>query len=98
VRDHLATVADEARCFLAHQHQRVVQSVLALFPDQVRAHVTGGAAGVEPELIAPILDIVDGVAVLDEKHAGKQPDWTFADTYSGQSPADRVDQGQGEDL
>ena len=98
VHDRLATVADEARCFLAHQHQRVVQSILALFPDEVRAHVTGGAPAAEAELIAPILDIADDVAVLDEKHAGKQPDWTYDDTYSGQSPADRVDQGQGEHL
>lgn len=89
VEDHLATVADEARCFLAHQHQRVVQSVLALYPDQVRAHVTGGAPAAAAELVAPIVDIVDDVAVLDERHAGKQPDWTYDDTYSGQSPADR---------
>ncbi|MGH9151608.1 MAG: NADH-ubiquinone oxidoreductase-F iron-sulfur binding region domain-containing protein, partial [Acidimicrobiales bacterium] len=98
VQDHLATVADEARCFLAHQHQRVVGSVLALFPDEVRAHVAGGAPAAPDELVAPIVDIADGVAVLDARHAGKQPDWTYADTYSGQSPADRVDRGQGEHL
>ncbi|MDQ1566712.1 MAG: hypothetical protein QOF96_1592, partial [Actinomycetota bacterium] len=31
-------------------------------------------------------------AVLDEGHRRKQPDWTFGDTYSGQAPADRLDQ------
>ena len=98
VQDHLGTVADEARCFLAHQHQRVVQSILALFPEEVRSHVTGGAPAAPDDLVAAIVDLVDGVAVLDEGHAGKQPDWTYDDTDSGQSPADRVDQGQGEDI
>ena len=97
-QDHLGTVAEEARCFLAHQHQRVLQSILALFPDEVRSHVTAGAPA-EPaplDLVAPVIDIADDRAVLDERHADKQPDWTYDDSYSGQSPADRVDQGQSE--
>ena len=98
VADHLATVADEARCFLAHQHQRVVQSILTLFPDEVRSHLDGGAPPADADLVAPIVEIADDRAVLDERHAGKQPDWTFDDTYSGQSPADRVDEGQAEHL
>ena len=96
--EHLSTVADEARCFLAHQHQRVVQSVLALFPDQVRAHATGQAPGAGVDLIAPIVDIVGDRAVLDERHLEKQPDWTYEQPYSGQSPADRVDAGQAEGI
>ncbi|MGQ0521093.1 MAG: NADH-ubiquinone oxidoreductase-F iron-sulfur binding region domain-containing protein [Actinomycetota bacterium] len=96
--DHLRTVADEARCFLAHQHQRVVQSVLALFPDEVRAHVTGEVPAAGVELVAAIVDIAGDRAVLDEGHAAKQPDWTYDGTDSGQAPADRVDQGQGERL
>ncbi|MGH9178271.1 MAG: NADH-ubiquinone oxidoreductase-F iron-sulfur binding region domain-containing protein [Acidimicrobiales bacterium] len=93
VEDHLRTVADEARCFLAHQHQRVVQSVLALFPEQVRAHAAGRAPAAEVDLVAPILDIEADRAVLDERHLEKQPDWTYGQPYSGQSPADRVDAG-----
>jgi NADH-quinone oxidoreductase subunit F len=96
--DHLRTVADEARCFLAHQHQRVVQSVLSLFPDEVRAHATGGAPAAEVDLVAPILDIVGDRVVLDERHLDKQPDWTYDEPYSGQSPADRVDAGQAEGI
>jgi hypothetical protein len=46
---------------------------------------------VEPELIVPIVDIVDGRVVLDEHQATKQPDWTFDAEYSGKSPADRLD-------
>ncbi|MEO6121584.1 MAG: NADH-ubiquinone oxidoreductase-F iron-sulfur binding region domain-containing protein [Acidimicrobiales bacterium] len=90
VADRLRTVADEARCYLAQQHELVVGSLLRLFPDAFRDHVTGAAAAVEPELIAPILDLVDGRAVLDTGHRDKQPDWTYDATYSGQSPADRA--------
>jgi hypothetical protein len=39
-----------------------------------------------------MVDLKDGKAIIDERHRGKQPDWTFDDTYSGQSPADRLDQ------
>jgi NADH-quinone oxidoreductase subunit F len=91
LRDRLSTVTDEARCYLATQHQRVVESVLRLFPEAVQAHVDLQAGAVEPELIAPIVDIEDGVATLDEAHAGKQPDWTHDAEFSGQSPADKVD-------
>ena len=91
LRDRLSTVTDSARCYLATQHQRVVESVLRLFPDSVSGHADGSAGAVEPELIVPILDLEGQAAVLDEAHDGKQPDWTFDEEYSGQSPADRVD-------
>jgi len=91
ISDHWRTVADEARCYLATQHQRVVGSLLSLFPGALRAHLEGARA-VDPMLIAPIVDIRGGRARLDERHPAKQPDWTFDETYSGQSPADRLDQ------
>lgn len=90
--DLSATVSNEARCFLAHQHERVISSVLRLFGDDLRAHLS--AVRAVPYLIVPITDFVDGVAILEERHAAKQPDWTFNETYSGQSPADRIDQGE----
>jgi len=96
--DRVATVADEARCYLAQQHQRVVASVLELFPDDVRAHATAQAPSAGPELIAPIVDLEDELAVLDEGQADKQPDWTHDAVYSGQSPADRVEQRDPETL
>jgi hypothetical protein len=69
--------------------------VLARFPYVGPVHVDAGAAGaVAPVLVAPIVDIVDGVARLDEREAAKQPDWTYGAVDSGQSPADRIDQGQ----
>ncbi len=95
LRDHLATIADGARCYLATQHQLVVDSLLHLFPDSVMDHVEEpGASTVE--LVAEILDIVDEKVVLDESHANKQPDWTYDDEDSGTAPADRLDQTSGE--
>ena len=87
----LATVTDSARCFLATQHQVVVESMLRLFPENVKAHLDQTAEAVVPELIVPIVDLEGDAAQLDEDHATKQPDWTHDDEYSGQSPADKVD-------
>ena len=89
---HVATVADEARCGLAGQQQRVIGSLLELFPDAVPAHCEDAAVPDDPVLIAPLVDIEDGRAIIDERQRAKQPDWTFDEIYSGQSPADRVDQ------
>jgi NADH:ubiquinone oxidoreductase subunit F (NADH-binding) len=89
----VTTVADEARCGLAGQQQRVIGSLLELFPDGVQDHLEDGAAPDDPVLIAPLVDITDdGRAILDERHRAKQPDWTFDEIDSGQSPADRLDQ------
>ena len=97
-------MGDEARCGLAGQQQRVIGSLLSLFPDAVQAHCED-ARGVhqppqrhsplpdDPVLIAPLIDITDdGRAIVDERQRAKQPDWTFDESYSGQSPADRLDQ------
>jgi len=90
IADRVRTVTDGARCFLAHQQQRVIGSVLELFPDVLRAHVEGRVDEVEPELVAPIVAFDGDRAVLDEGQRAKQPDWTYADVDSGQSPADRL--------
>ena len=90
IADRVRTVTDGARCFLAHQQQRVIGSVLELFPDALHAHVEGRVDEVEPELVAPIVAFDGDRAVLDEGQRAKQPDWTYADVDSGQSPADRL--------
>ncbi len=91
LRSKLTTVADSARCYLATQHQRVVESVLRLFPESVQGHADLSVPAVEPALIVPIVDLEGEAATLDEDHATKQPDWTHDEEYSGQSPADKVD-------
>ncbi len=92
LRESLDKVSYGARCNLAYQQQIVVGSVMARFDDQVRAHLEGHAPAGHPYLVAPVVDIVDGRAVLDERHARKQPDWTYHEHDSGQSPADRLDE------
>lgn len=89
----LDTITDGARCYLATQHQLVITSLLELFPDQFESHRRGEATPVEPATIGPITDLARGEAVLDERQRDKQPDWSYDDTYSGQNPADRIDQG-----
>jgi len=46
-------------------------------------------APVDRVLIAPIVRIADGVAVLEEHFRQKQLDWTFDAVDSGEAPADR---------
>ncbi|MFN8027173.1 MAG: NADH-ubiquinone oxidoreductase-F iron-sulfur binding region domain-containing protein [Acidimicrobiia bacterium] len=92
LRDRLLTVTDGARCNLATQQQVVLTSLVEQFPAEFAAHVgETTAAAVAPVPIAPIDDIVDGVARLDGRQAAKQPDWTFDPVDSGQWPANRLD-------
>jgi hypothetical protein len=87
----LLTVADSARCNLATQHQIVVGSLLKQFPDALARHALGHPAS-DPYLIAAIVDIDGTRAVLDTKHAQKQPDWTYDEEWSGKTPADVIDE------
>ncbi len=100
LQKRLTTVDTGARCFLATQHQLVVQSTLALFPDAFQAHADGRAAPSDPELIAELVDIERRAdrpgAVYDEHHGTKQPDWTYNAEDSGDAPSDWLDQRQGE--
>jgi NADH:ubiquinone oxidoreductase subunit F (NADH-binding) len=82
------TVSDEARCALARQHEAVVKGFLARFPDAVDAHLDRRTKPAEPVVIAELLDVKGGVAVVDEEHTRKQPDWTYSDEYSGKFPAE----------
>lgn len=89
LEDCLLTVTDGARCYLAQQTQAVAGSVLQQFPAAVRAHLDGAREAADAYLVAPIVDLVDGEAVLDESQWTKQPDWTHDPTDSGQPPAER---------
>jgi NADH-quinone oxidoreductase subunit F len=94
IEKRIGTVADRSRCFLATQQQVVLESILEQFPEEFEAHVDGFAEAVEPELIAELLDIRDGKAVLDERHRFKQPDWGYhrdsgsvpVELYTGRTP------------
>ena len=66
-----------ARCYLAQQQERVVASMLAAFPEQFSEHLAKHRPSARCELLAPIVDIVAGQAILDSSHRRKQPDWTY---------------------
>jgi NADH-quinone oxidoreductase subunit F len=91
--ERIEAVTEEARCFLAHQQQRVANSLLALFPEALSRHLEAApdrAAPVTPVLIAPLTRLEAEVAEVDESQATKQPDWTYGDVDSGAAPAERL--------
>jgi NADH:ubiquinone oxidoreductase subunit F (NADH-binding) len=93
IADRLATVADEARCFLAHQHQRVLQSMQRLFPDALQQHLDPGRPPVRPEAIVPILDLNGERFEVDLRELDKNADWTFGGEDSGKAPVERLAAG-----
>lgn len=88
IRKRLGTVAERSRCFLASQQQAVLESILEHFPEEMARHVSGVAEGVEPELIAELVDISGGKAFQDERHRRKQPDWSYNSRDSGSVPVE----------
>jgi NADH-quinone oxidoreductase subunit F len=92
VRSLLDSVSNEARCFLALQHQAVVESIVTGFGDELQAHVDGRAPAAEPVLVAELNGIEGDEAVVDERHLTKQPDWTYNAEDSGKWPAERLDE------
>ena len=89
IRAMASTIDDGARCFLATQHQVVVESVLAAFGPEFDAHVAATAPPAEPMLVAELVGISGETAVWDERHQHKQPDWTYNAEDSGQTPAEK---------
>jgi len=76
----LQLVTDANRCYLGTEEQLVVSSILQTFPDEFATHLEGWCEFPARHLPIPKLDdIVDGVAVYDERHARKLPDWTYAE-------------------
>src|SRR5437588_33862 len=92
VGDLLRTVSDEARCYLALQHQAVVESIVTGFGEELKAHVDGAAGAVEPALVAELVGIEGDEAVVNARQADKQPDWSYGDEDSGKWPAERFDE------
>jgi NADH-quinone oxidoreductase subunit F len=90
LRSRIAKVADGARCSLATQQQVIAGGLLSRFTDDVDTHVEKRTPSVAVRPVAELVDIVDGVARIDERHADKQPDWTFDSVDSGKAPAARL--------
>lgn len=91
----LRTVAYGARCNLARQQEAVTASLLRAFPAAFRAADRAPGLDHRRVLVAPLVDIVDGIAVIDEREAAKQPDWTYDAVDSGKWPADRLEHEPG---
>ena len=89
VRDRLDTVADGARCSLARQHETVVRSILDAFPDVVTSYVDLPAPGRDRVLVGELVDVHDGITLLDETILDRQPDWSDGPVDSGETPVER---------
>jgi NADH-quinone oxidoreductase subunit F len=79
VRGRLEQVTDANRCALGLEERLLVTSVLDTYPDQVDRLLSGLDAPVPEPPVAKIVDVVDGVAVLDDRQWSKRPDWTYAE-------------------
>lgn len=80
----LGSVARGARCALAGQIERVVGRLLEL------AGPSRSDRPPAPVPILPLVDIVNGRAVLDESHLAKRLDWS----YDGEEPDSHLDPRQ----
>jgi NADH-quinone oxidoreductase subunit F len=88
IERRIRTVGYGARCALAGQQETVLASIFNFFRDEFDAHLSGHAPPAAPVLIAELVDIVDGVALIDDHHRHKQPDWTYGHTPSGSTPVE----------
>jgi NADH-quinone oxidoreductase subunit F len=88
IEQRMSTVGYGARCYLATQQETVLTSIFNEFRHEFHAHLTGDAAPAEPVLIAELVDIRGGKAILDEHHRHKQPDWTYRPMASGSTPVE----------
>ena len=86
INELLGTVADGARCGLASQHQSAVASLHRLARNANRAHADRTLAPADQVLVAPLIDIVGGSAVVDRSHLDKALDWTTDGTNTERRP------------
>lgn len=79
VAARLRSVTDGNRCYLPVQEQRVVSSLLRIFPEEFAEHLERRECPHPRPLPVPkIVDLRDGVVELDERQPRKRPDWTYA--------------------
>jgi NADH-quinone oxidoreductase subunit F len=88
IERRIGTVNYGARCYLAAQQETVLTSIFNEFRHEFVAHLTGHAAPAAPVLIAELVDIRNGTAIVDEHHRHKQPDWSYRATSSGSTPVE----------
>jgi NADH-quinone oxidoreductase subunit F len=76
----LLSVTDQTRCYLAAEEQIVIASILRSYPEEFALHLEGRCSVAPRAIRVPkLVEVADGAATYDERHADKQPDWTYAD-------------------
>jgi NADH-quinone oxidoreductase subunit F len=88
IERRIRTVDYGARCNLGIQQATVLASLLDRFRDEFDGHLARRLPPAAPVLIAELVDIQDGHAVIDEHHRHKQPDWGYGTRGSLAAPAD----------
>lgn len=76
----LQSVTDANRCGVGGQEREVISSILRAFPQDVADRLSGTRTPGPPASISKIIDIKNGVAVIDEKQQYKRPDWSYDDS------------------
>jgi NADH:ubiquinone oxidoreductase subunit F (NADH-binding) len=75
----LLSVTDQTRCYLAAEEQILISSILREFPEEFALHLEGRCSVAPREIHVPkLVEVGGGTASYDERHAAKQPDWTYA--------------------
>jgi NADH:ubiquinone oxidoreductase subunit F (NADH-binding) len=74
----LRTVTDGNRCAVPVEERDLMASFLRCFPEEFADHLEGRPCEGRHDLDLPkIVDIVDGVAIYDQRQRRKRPDWTY---------------------
>jgi Respiratory-chain NADH dehydrogenase 51 Kd subunit len=84
----IGTVDYGARCYLAAQQETVLTSIFERFRHEFDAHLHRTLPPAEPVLVTELLEIHDGIAMVDEGHRRKQPDRSYRARWSGSVPAE----------
>jgi NADH:ubiquinone oxidoreductase subunit F (NADH-binding) len=96
--DHrLSTVADGARCNLAVQQQTVIGSIRRAYPAAFPARLQPDVEPIERVLVAELVTLEGNRADADPTFEQKQPDWTYDETDSGQTPVERLTDHRADD-
>ncbi len=74
----VSTVTDGSRCYLPTQSQLLITSIFERFP--LDAHERRARSGDPWSALPKLVDIRDGIAVLDDRASHKRPDWSIAES------------------
>ncbi len=85
IERRLTTVTDASRCYLPTQAKQLVASLLRLHPDDLAERLAGRPGDLDV-VLPKLVDLADGVAIVDPRQHHKQADWTYRETPVRFSP------------